>query len=437
MAQISVKLRNGETVPMTYPDDWSTEQVESAIHESFPDEGGEESSIPKTPFNDRESEPMKMKERIDSKSVMADLVHGLGKALRQGTDFAVNTPGMVSSLAKHFKEHPLSTLKHEAGQLAAGTADTGKDIANLGLSLASSAVKHLDPLSTALMERQGKHIEVPQIPEDTGIEKALGLEPTQKEDRLVRALPELYGAGKLLAKPFGNAVKAFKSPDLKGALKETQAKVNAVSEKQGKIFDLVENTLQRKGKNLVRVDKDVIDNAKRFMEKTPEAKDLIKRAQAGEYKALRALQSDLRLKAEKALANGLSTETTKGREMLSTRKQINDSITQHLDNVNEKRLAKLLNKTRDAYRDVQETYFSSPALARVFGGSQKIPKNPMTLLTEDSTEMTKFFKAHPELKEMMAKELKVKRNKKIATGLAATALGGGTAGATYKVLGGR
>lgn len=437
MAEISVKLRSGETVPMTYPDDWSTAQVESAIHESFPDEGGEDSSIPKTPFNESQSEPLKMKEHIDSKSLMSDLVHGLGKSVREGTDFAVKTPSMISSLAKHLKERPFQTLKHEVGQLAAGAAESGKDIANLGLSVGSSALKHLDPLGSALMQRGGKKIEAPQIPENTGVEKFFGTEKTEKEDRLVRALPEIAGVAKLAMKPITSAIKAFKSPDLKTALKETQAKVTAVSDKQGKIFDLVEDTLKEKGKNIVPVDKDVIEQAKSFLEKTPQAKDLIKRAEAGDYKALRDLQSDLRVKGEEALANGLSTETTKGKEILSTRKQINDSITQHLENVDEKELAKLLNQSRDAYRDIQKTYFSSPALARVFGKSQKLPKNPLTLLTEDSTEMTRLFKAHPEMKEMMTKALKVKRNRKIAASLGATALGGGSAGATYKVLGGK
>ena len=435
MAQISVRLKSGETVPMTYPDDWSTEQVENAIHESFPDEGTQESSIPATPFNPAEVVPKE--ERIDSKSLMADLVHALGKTLRQGTDFAVKTPGMAKSLVKNIKAHPFQALKHDAGQLFAGAAESAKGLANIGLSAGGWAIKQLDPLGTALMERNGKQIETPQIPEDTGIEKFLGLQPTEKEDRLIRAIPEIATAGKLLYKPVQAISKVFKSPDLKRALKETQAQVNASTEKQGKIFDLVEETLAQKGKNIVLVDKDIIAQAKSFLEKTPEAKDLIKRAEAGEYKALRELQADLRIKGEQALANDLSTETTKGKEILSTRKQINDSITRHLENVEEKELAGLLNETKNAYRNIQETYFSSPALARVFGKSQKLPKNPLTLLTEDSTEMTRFFKAHPELKTMMEKALKIKRNKKIATGVATTALGGGSAGATYKILGGK
>lgn len=237
MAQISVRLRSGETVPMTYPDDWSTEQVESAIHESFPDEGGEkggqESSIPETPFNDRESEPLKMKERIDSKSLMSDLVHSLGKSLREGKDFAVKTPGMVKSFAKHLKEHPLQALKHDAGQLLAGTAESAKNLANLGLSAGSWGLKHLDPVGTSLLEREGKNIEAPQIPEDTGVEKLLGLQPTQKEDRLIRAIPDIYGGSKLIGEGIGK-VKKFATAPSKSKLfqRALEERVNQAGEKK-------------------------------------------------------------------------------------------------------------------------------------------------------------------------------------------------------------
>ncbi len=435
MGQIKVKLRSGETVPMTYPDDWSTEQVEQAIHENFPDDSGAgESSIPPVQANEPKEAP---EEKIDSKSLMSDLVHSLGKTLRQGTDFAVKTPGMVKSLGKHLGEHPLSALGHDAGQVLAGAGNTAKDVANTGLSIGSWALKHLDPVGSALMERSGKKIEAPQIPEDTGVEKFLGLEPTQKEDRLLHALPELYGAGKLLVKPVTAIAKAFKAPDLKQALRDTQGKVNKATADTGKIFDKVENEVEAKGLSKVAVDQDLIDQAESFLANTPANKELIKLAKTGDYKALRSLQADLRVKGEKALSSAFSAENKMGEEILSTRDQVNKSIQQHLEDTGYEDLAKLLNKARNDYKDIQQTYFSTPALAKVFGKSQKVPKNPKTLLTEESTEMKKFMASHPEVKQVLAKALKhegkMKKLKK-----AGSILGiGTTAEVAREVLGGK
>lgn len=427
---IRVKLPNGEIGE--FPDDMSHEDIESVLQKQFPPE--QQSEIAATPFNESQQQP---EEKIDSKSVMSDLVHGLGKALRQGTDFAVKTPGMITSLAKHLKEHPLSALKHDTGQLLAGAGDTAKDVANTGLSLGSWALKQLDPVGSSLMERSGKSIEAPQIPEDTGVEKFLGLEPTQKEDRLIRAIPEIYGAGKLLVKPITTIAKAFKSPDLKKAIKETQAKVNAVDKKMGKNFDKVEEAVEKRGVTPIPVDKETMTAAKRFLDKSPETKALIADAEKGDYKALRKIQADLRVIGEDALSNKLSTERKIGKEALSTRKKINNDIENHFENTGHKDLADLLKETKEGYKELQDVYFSSPALARVFGKSQKVPKNPLSLLSEDSTEMNKFMSAHPEVKEALAKALKHKKNMKRLGKAATVVTGGGIAGGTYKALGGK
>ncbi len=209
---IRVQLPNGEIGE--FPDDMPHEEIESVLQKQFPPE--QKSEIASAPFNEQEQP----EERIDSKSLMSDLVHGLGKALRQGTDFAVKTPGMIKSLTKHLEENPLSALKHDAGQLLAGTAETGKDLANTGLSIGSMALKHLDPLSAALMKKNGKSIEAPQIPENTGVEKFLGLEPTQKEDRLIRAVPEIAGGLSAAKSVVKTIAKAAKAPSKKALFKQ-------------------------------------------------------------------------------------------------------------------------------------------------------------------------------------------------------------------------
>ncbi len=89
------------------------------------------------------------------------------------------------------------------------------------------------------------------------------------------------------------------------------------------------------------------------------------------------------------------------------------------------------------YKDIKETYFSTPALAKVFGKSQKIPKNPATLLTEESTEMNRFMAAHPEMKIALSKALKHDKRMKNLGKLGGVLGIGTTAEVAREILGGK
>jgi len=172
-----------------------------------------------------------------------------------------------------------------------------------------------------------------------------------------------------------------------------------------------------KGLSKIPIDMDIIDQAQNYLARTNANKKLIERAHTGDYKALRQLQADLRVKGEKALSSQLAAENTMGEEILAAREEINTAIQSHLENTGYKDLANKLNKARGNYADIQKTYFSTPQLAKVFGKSQKVPKNPATLLAEDSVEMNRFMKAHPEIEKALKKSLKYNTKKKIAKGL--------------------
>lgn len=339
-------------------------------------------------------------------------------------DFAGDIPNKLEKSGKYIEDNPGKSILHNAGQVLAEAGDVGKGLINSPYNLNQYlARKHLLP---QVLGKIGKAL-IPHIPEDTGVESALGLEAdVDKGDDLIRGVTDIASLG-IGGKSIAPGVKkAFKAPDLKQALRDTQAKVNTVNKDLGKAFDTVESEVEKRGVGKIPVSKDVISQAERFLEKTPEAKDLVKRAKTGDYKALRELQADLRQIGETALSNKLTTERKIGKEALSTRKQINESIEDHFDATGHKDLANILKESKQSYADLQNTYFSSPALAKVFGKSQKVPKNPLTLLTEESTEMNKFFDAHPEMKSMMQKALKHGKAMKLAKGagkIGLTALG--------------
>ncbi len=430
MALIKVKLPSGEMVPMKVPDDWDQDKIASEIHRQFPIDKGDGNDghkpIELTLTKGVEAEP---EERTGLMGVASDIGHGLSSALR----FALDVPNKLRKGGKYIEEHPGSSILHNVGQLAAGTADVGKGLINAPYNLNQYlARKHLLP---QVLGKVGKLI--PHIPEDTGVEKFLGLEPDkEKGDDLIRAIPELATAlsgGRMLV---GQGKKLLRAPDLKDSIRSTQAKVTHATDEAGKIFDTVEKEVESRGISKIPVDKDVIKQAETFLAKTPANKKLITDAKAGDYKALRSLQADLRTKGEKSLASAFTAENTMGEEILATRDAVNQSIQKHFENTGHEDLAKLLNQARQSYKEIQKTYFSTPQLAKVFGKSQKVPKNPKTLLTEESTEMKRFMASHPEVEKALVKALK--HEKKMKTlGKIGAGLGIGTAAEAIRELRGR
>lgn len=418
-----------------YPqyDSKSDEELADAIHTKFysslPKEkvyeklGIESSSSGNKPLELELTKGQEPKEATGWKALGADAVRLLGRSLKSGMGFASRLPSNIAEVGSELIHHPLSYPPHVAGQVLAGLGEGAKGLVNIIPEL-SQEFKKTGFTSSA----------IPSIPEDTGVEKFLGLEPTKKSDELLRALPALYGGGKLIGAGISKAKPHFKAPDLHESIRNTQTKVNAANEKSGKIFDHIENTLDKEGKNIIDVDKELIEKAKSML--SNKFNNIIEQAKTGDYKALRKLQSALGAKERKGLGSKNLADIDQAENIGVVRDDINKTIQQHLENNGFEDLAKALNKNRGDYAEIQKTYFSTPQLAKVFGKSQKVPTNPKTLLTEESVEMKRFMKAHPEVEEALSKALKHDKKKKMALKALGVIGGGATAGGTYKILSG-
>ncbi len=145
-------------------------------------------------------------ERTGLLGVGADLARGVGNAVKGGINFAAQTPKMMEDLGQELLEHPATGQLRGLGQIGAEAADIGKGIVNAPYNLNQYlARKHLLP---QVLGKIGKLI--PHIPEDTGLEKALGLE-ARKGDKLLRGLTEgasLIAGGAPIAKGIKKAVTA-------------------------------------------------------------------------------------------------------------------------------------------------------------------------------------------------------------------------------------
>jgi hypothetical protein len=430
-----------------YPqyDNKSDEELADAIHGKFysnlPKEKvyaklglNNKSEIAQTPFNENKNQ-----EKTGFSGIAEDVLGRLGSALKSGKGFVFDIPKNLEKSGEDIQKHPLGGPLHIAGQLGAEAASIGKGIVNSPHDLLKYLLKKNMAVDIPVPGTKYHTSDlIPHIPEDTGVEKALGLEANpEKGDTLIRGLTDaasLLIPGKAVAK---GTAKIFKGPDLKQTIRSTQEKVNEATTEAGKIFDKVESEVGKRGVANIPIKKQLISDAQSYLAKTPANKELIKKAQSGDYQALRSLQADLRVKGEKALSSALSADHKMGEEILSIRDQVNQAIQNHLEKTGHKDLSEKLNKARSDYRDIQKTYFSTPQLAKVFGKSQKVPKNPMTLLTEESTEMKRFMSAHPEVEKMLTKALKHEKRAKAGKILLGIAGVGTSAELAHKALSGK
>ncbi len=133
------------------------------------------------------------KERTGLLGVVSDLARGTGNAVKGGIKFASHTPQMLEDLGEELLEHPGSGQLRGIAQIGAKAADIGKGIVNSPHDLLKYFIKkHLAfdiPIPGTKWHTSDL---IPHIPEDTGLEKALGLTP-KKGDKLLRGLTEIAG----------------------------------------------------------------------------------------------------------------------------------------------------------------------------------------------------------------------------------------------------
>ena len=184
MANISVRMPNGELQPMTYPDDWTEDQVKEAIYKHFPqDESRPVETEQAAGTAEVAAEPEE--EQSSFKSIGADAMRMLSRSLRKGVGYLEGIPGQVRGIKEEFKKDPLGETGHAAGQLGVALAEGGKSLANLAL------LPFQDPLAQKL---SGGKVGRIQIPETTGLQDLLGLNSNRKGDELIKDLPDIAAA---------------------------------------------------------------------------------------------------------------------------------------------------------------------------------------------------------------------------------------------------
>jgi hypothetical protein len=171
----------------------------------------DESSIPATPFNEK-SKPMELEltkssgkkpETMGWQGVKEDAFNLLRNSLKGVVGFGRRYPSEVKEFWSEMAKHPIDQTLHTAGQLAAGIVGGTRDTLNL-------THRFFDELADKGVTPN--YLRTGSLPEDTGLEKFLGLQPTKKSDELVRAAPAIYGVGKLVKEGVNKVGKVINSP---------------------------------------------------------------------------------------------------------------------------------------------------------------------------------------------------------------------------------
>lgn len=151
-----------------------------------------------------------------------------------------------------------------------------------------------------------------------------------------------------------------------------------------------------------KLDKNEILSLSEYFPKTKESKELINKASNGDYNALRKVQSELYTRGKKNLGSDLETDRLRGEEMFERRNNINQSISNHLNDTGNHDLSKKLNESRMQYKKLQDIYYNpyinNAIVKMVDKKTRYIPKNIMKVLQEDSIPMKNFINSHPGLK---------------------------------------
>lgn len=310
--------------------------------------------------------------------------------LKKIPDYLESGKTEVPGLYNLAKEHPL----HALTQAGAGAAELGHNLLSLPKGLADYASKRLNLLPNEIAESTWH-------PSDSSLQNIKDYfgEPIYPGESLVRGavrnLPEIAG-GKRMASalnPMNYGAKEISKIILK--------KHDELDKAASRGFSKVLKKVNQRGISEVPIKSELIDSLYEYFPKTKAAQKLLDNAKTGNYGALRKIQSDLYTRGKDAIKSPLIAEKDKGAEILEMRDNINQAISQHLQNTGNHDLDKLLNNSRQKYRKLQEIYYnpkmSNAIQDMVDTETRKIPSNLPEVLRENSKPMSKLKDFHPGL----------------------------------------
>lgn len=174
-------------------------------------------------------------------------------------------------------------------------------------------------------------------------------------------------------------------------------------------FESIGKAAEKIGINKIPIKKDLLIKIKEVGPKTDKFKRFVDKAEHGDYKALRSIQTELYKRAERHMSSGLGSEYDVGELMMEARNDINREVTNHFEEKGFKNLADKLKRNMEGWKGMLETYHSNPTIGRLVGKNREVPKNLVSTLGKDQVDMARLRAAHPEIEKLV----RVKKDKEI------------------------
>lgn len=304
-------------------------------------------------------------------------------------------PGLFSS----FRNNPL----HALSQAGAGFAEMGQNVFNYPHDI----VNYLSQRLHLVPEDINKMVQMGRMPANTQemINQTFG-QPREAGESLLRGtirnLPLITGVSsplsKITGKSLSNLKNALNKIEPEKVISSIQKSHDILSQNASNIFENVGKEVQNRNIGNIPIRKDLISDIGEHLPKDKTTKAMLDKAFTGDYQGLRDLQSDLFKEGREYLKSPLKIERNRGKEIMSLRNELNDSIINHFKNTGHIDLADQLNEAKKMYANLQKTYYGKKtplAIKNMVGENRKIPKNIMNVLSEESKAMEKLKSENP------------------------------------------
>jgi hypothetical protein len=327
----------------------------------------------------------------------------IGEDIAKGAyQFAKNIPNYYGSAKTEIPglinvsyQHPLHTLS----QAVAGSQEAINQLAQLPLNISQYGQQRLG------LVPQGVVNAISAItPQDTtqAINQLFG-KPQYPGETLVRGIarniPTIAGATSII-KPLLSSTKNA----IKNTIIDTH---DALENEAAQGFKTVSDEVNKRGISQVSINNQLLQGLSDYFPKTKQSAQLINDANTGDYNALRKIQSQLYTKGKQNLGSSLETDRMRGAEMFEKRDDINQAISDHLQNTGNNDLVGILNKARNDYRTLQNIYYNpnmnNAIVNMVNKNYRKIPNNLTNVLQEQSVPMQALRDFHPGLENALSK----------------------------------
>ncbi len=324
MSQL-VDLSNGQR--LEFPDGMTDDQMHVAIQKEYP--------MHKYQQAQNEEQPG-LPESTGVTGVASDAIASLLKNAFAIPGALLGLPGEGIGAAKQVFTDPQRAAQNVGG----GFGELGHGILSAPANIRDYLLKKklMSPLIAGLLTAQAKtnpsYNLMKDLPKEYNYPEALGRQGEQSGDALLTALPKIATAAPFEAGLF-NALKEI--PFTRGLAAKPYKQATKIVKEQG-----IKN---------ITIPNNLIKEAKDFLPKNAATKDLLKKANLGDYDAIHTLQSDLG-GVSRELRRFFSTgsDRLRGLDAEKLRTSINDSFKKQLEKSGHQEVAELRGKGAKKYR---------------------------------------------------------------------------------------